>query len=260
MRELLGPWQHFFFFETKARSVPEGELVVGGELARDFLAAKGTESYAGIATNELRQSAGGTLRLAVTTDQPLVFNAGVTEQLRDATAFWGALGAARCGKSTTTRSSAESSGPPTRRSRLAPMQAYAAFKRGELAQADQPDLSDIYPEDPQTRAEMGLPTEPGAGGPDLLIQACGSRHNDVLDQTISRARFSIALGRMDRAERELAVQRVGLPADDVRVMPPHGAAARRSGQGAAGRAFADRYTQRSRGHAPGERGAQGHGP
>jgi hypothetical protein len=44
----------------------------------------------------------------------------------------------------------------------------------------------------------------------------------VLDQTISRARFSIALGRMDRAERVLAVQRVGLPADDVRVMPPHG--------------------------------------
>ena len=40
--------------------------------------------------------------------------------------------------------------------------------------------------------------------PQLLIQACGSCHNDVLDQSISRARFNVAIGRLEREEVEQA--------------------------------------------------------
>src|SRR5688500_11902370 len=75
---------------------------------------------------------------------------------------------------------------------------YRAFRAGEIDALQLPDLSDIYPEDPQTRAEMGLQTEPAATPARALVQACGSCHNDVLDQSISRARFNIDLGRMDR--------------------------------------------------------------
>jgi hypothetical protein len=229
MRELLGPWQHFFFIETDAVSVAEGDGVIGGELVRDYLKAKGTETYAGLATNELRQTAGVTLQLVVGSDQPLVFNPSVTDQLRDAAALglprrseaWQyAYDAFKRGEQQALPYFEQRATDPKKQAALT--EAYAQFKRGALGKDALPDLGDIFPDDPQTRAEIGLQTEPGASGPDLLIQACGSCHNDVLDQTISRARFSIALGRMDRAERELAVKRIALPAEDPLVMPPHG--------------------------------------
>src|SRR5688572_6467710 len=40
--------------------------------------------------------------------------------------------------------------------------AYQAYRNGALAAEDLPDLADIFPDDPQTRAEIGLETEPGA--------------------------------------------------------------------------------------------------
>jgi hypothetical protein len=56
----------------------------------------------------------------------------------------------------------------------------------------------------------------------MLIQACGSCHNDVLDQDISRARFNIALGRMSRDEIDVAVARLKEPRDSILAMPPRG--------------------------------------
>jgi hypothetical protein len=47
-------------------------------------------------------------------------------------------------------------------------------------------------------------------------------HNDVLDQTLSRARFNIDLARMSAEERELAVTRIELPQSHELAMPPHG--------------------------------------
>jgi cytochrome c553 len=55
-----------------------------------------------------------------------------------------------------------------------------------------------------------------------VIQACGSCHNDVLDQTLSRARFNIALSRMDRAELDLAIARIQQPGSAPGAMPPPG--------------------------------------
>jgi hypothetical protein len=55
---------------------------------------------------------------------------------------------------------------------------------------------------------------------EALIQASGACHNDVLDQTISRARFDIALDRMSRAQLDLAIARIELPRDAPLAMPP----------------------------------------
>jgi hypothetical protein len=55
---------------------------------------------------------------------------------------------------------------------------------------------------------------------DTLIQACGACHNDVLDQSLSRARFSIDLSRMDVRAIQRAIGRIELPSTDPRVMPP----------------------------------------
>ena len=85
-----------------------------------------------------------------------------------------------------------------------------------------PDFADIFPDDPQIRAEIGLQTEPGATQAQVLIQACGSCHNDVLDQNISRARFNVALGRMSREEIDVAIARLKEPRDSILAMPPRG--------------------------------------
>jgi hypothetical protein len=77
-------------------------------------------------------------------------------------------------------------------------------------------------DDPLTRAEIGLQTEPGAAPPELLIQACAMCHNDVLDQSISRARFTVALGRLAPSELALAVDRLQLERGAPGAMPPSG--------------------------------------
>jgi len=98
--------------------------------------------------------------------------------------------------------------------------AYKRFLSGELAAEDLPDISDLLPDDPHLLAEIGFNVEPDAEGPDLLIQACRSCHNDTLDPTISRARFDVQLDRMSRTELELAAHRVSLSEDDPLRMPP----------------------------------------
>jgi hypothetical protein len=98
--------------------------------------------------------------------------------------------------------------------------AYRRYLAGEITADELPDLADIFPDDPQVRARIGLATEPDATAVDALIQACASCHNDVLDQTLSRARFSIDLARMDRAEIETAIERIELPSDAPGAMPP----------------------------------------
>jgi hypothetical protein len=71
------------------------------------------------------------------------------------------------------------------------------------------------------RAASNL-TEPGATAAQALVQACGTCHNDVLDQTVSRARFNIAVGRLDRAELATAIERLQAPDGAPGRMPPAG--------------------------------------
>jgi mono/diheme cytochrome c family protein len=99
-------------------------------------------------------------------------------------------------------------------------EAYQRYRAGLIGAEALPDLANIYPDDPQTRAEIGLETEPGASAAEVLIQACGSCHNNVLDQTLSRARFNIDLSRLDHSERAQAMARLQRPVDSEGVMPP----------------------------------------
>jgi hypothetical protein len=73
------------------------------------------------------------------------------------------------------------------------------------------------------RAEIGLQVEPSATPAEMLVQACGPCHNDVLDQSLSRARFNIALGRVESAERAIAIARLAAIRGGPGAMPPRGA-------------------------------------
>jgi hypothetical protein len=106
-------------------------------------------------------------------------------------------------------------------SKLAHMtEVYQAYRRGEIEQAQLPDISDVFPDDPLQLAEMGFMTEPGMSGEAVLLQACSLCHNERLDQSVSRARFRADLTGVSRAERDLAIARLRLPEDDPHAMPP----------------------------------------
>ena len=98
--------------------------------------------------------------------------------------------------------------------------AYQAYQRGELAQSELPDLRDIFPDDHKLLAEMGMGTEPGLSGEEVLLQACSQCHNERLNQDLSRARFRADLKDLSAAEKEHAIERMLLPPNDAHAMPP----------------------------------------
>jgi len=98
--------------------------------------------------------------------------------------------------------------------------AYQAYRAGDLPRAELPDIRDVYPDDPRRLAAMGMMTEPDADGATVLLQACGQCHNARLDQTLSRANFRADLEGMTRAAKDAAIERLELPLDDPRAMPP----------------------------------------
>jgi hypothetical protein len=98
--------------------------------------------------------------------------------------------------------------------------AYRSYLAGSTTAAELPDLADIFPDDPHVRAEIGLQTEPDATPAETLIQACCPCHNDVLDQSISRAKFNVALSRLDPSELASAADRIGRAGAVAGAMPP----------------------------------------
>ena len=83
-----------------------------------------------------------------------------------------------------------------------------------------PDVRDVFPDDEQRLAAMGVMTTPGLDGAGVLRQACSQCHNTHLDQSLTRARFRADLVGMDREARDRAIARLQLPADDPEAMPP----------------------------------------
>jgi hypothetical protein len=228
MREFNGPWTHFFAAADESpNTYPEPD---GGDLARDFLAAKGDESYAGAPSERLRTLTSFTLRNFVDILQPLLFDSLAIERERwpkDAdgpqrSPTWDAAYAAfKRGEQLALPYFAPRATDPDKQLQLTA--AYRDWRDGKLSSEALPDLADIFPDDAQTRAEIGLQTEPDATAAETLIQACGSCHNDVLDQALSRARFSVALPRLDRTELERAVVRLTAAEGSAGAMPPKGA-------------------------------------
>ena len=231
MRELDGPWTHFFSPESDPHSpFPEP---LGEDLLRDYLEAKGDEPYAGLSTELMGRTLGFMLQNLVNADQPLLFDGAAISNERwpyrpagylpeaQRSPTWDANYAAfKRGEQLALPYYAPRATDPQKQAQLT--EAYKRFRDGELPAAELPDLADIFPEDALSRAEIGMQTEPGATPAELLIQACGACHNDVLDQSISRARFNIALGRLPALELKAAIARLELDRAAPGAMPPPG--------------------------------------
>jgi mono/diheme cytochrome c family protein len=78
----------------------------------------------------------------------------------------------------------------------------------------------VFPDDHAQLAKMGISTEPGLSGEEVLIQACSQCHSERLNQAQSRARFRADLQGVSRAEKEHAIARLSLPPSNVHAMPP----------------------------------------
>jgi cytochrome c553 len=232
MRELDGPWTHFF---APDQDDPQGfPEVTGTGLLRDYIKAKGDELYGNLGPNVLRSTVGFTLQAVVTRDQPMLFEGSTILNERwpwtegtgypmtpaKSATWYTEYERFKRGELLSLPYFEPRVSDPVKAQKLSA--AYQQFRAGELAAEALPDLADIFPDDPQIRAEIGLQTEPNATPVQLLITACGSCHNDVLDQTISRARFNVALSRMSRAELDLAITRLEIDRSHSSAMPPKG--------------------------------------
>jgi hypothetical protein len=230
MREIGRPWTHFFD-SPRADAAPQPG-VRGSDLLQDYLLAKGDEHYAGIDGSTYQPTFAFILEQQVGIAQPLVFDSPTIERERYPRQSDGSFPATPSPSPTWTHAyEAFKRGEqlalpyveprvtdPTKSAQLTA--AYQRFRKGELAAEALPDMADIFSDDRHTRALIGLQTEPDATPAEALIQACGGCHNDLLDQTLSRARFSIDLSRMSRAELDLAITRIELPRTAVGAMPP----------------------------------------
>jgi hypothetical protein len=232
MRELRAPWTHFFEPSSEQERVQPQPGVRGSDLLRDYLQAKGDEPYGLIPSDIIAGSSGFLLEAVVHKPQPLVFDAPTIEGERhpygsdgervgepQPSPTWDAAYAAfKRGEQLALPYIDARPTDPDKQARLT--EAYARYRAGELDAEELPDLADIFPDDPRLRAQIGLQTEPDASPGEALIQACGACHNDVLDQSISRARFNIDLTRLDRDQVDRAIERIELPATAPGAMPP----------------------------------------
>ncbi len=231
MRELQSPWMHFFEGPPSAAMyLPLLAQSGGMALELAYEDAKGDEPYANFVLQAIQSSSGSGLQGAVDPDQPLRFNS--LNIIAERFPYSAPMGSPPQRSITWDRAYETFKlgehlalpyfdPDPTDPDKLAAMTtAYGNYRAGMITAAELPDLADIFPDDPHLRAQMGLQTEPDASPAEALIQACCSCHNDVLDQTISRARFNVALSRLDAAEVAAAVDRLRRSADDPAVMPP----------------------------------------
>ena len=230
MQELESPWTHWLFYGSDG----------GRALIADYSAAKGDEELAGMTSAQIQNALPENLNEIVVYDspaQPYPFDsATIEEEVRASAAK---LGGAEPednsvpGQSPTWQADYERSlagevipvpyldVKVTDAGKLARMtRAYQAYRSGDLAAEDLPDIRDVFPDDPERLAEMGMSTEPGLSGEGVLLQACSPCHNERLDQTLSRARFRADLQGMSRDEKDVAIGRLGLPESDPHVMPP----------------------------------------
>ncbi|MET0391119.1 MAG: hypothetical protein ABW321_34425 [Polyangiales bacterium] len=232
MREVDGPWTHFFdALPPAGLAVPLAPGVRGEDLMRDFLAAKGDERYAGVDVARYRPSAAVVLESAAGLTQPLYFDSLGIQSERwprrgsgydaqpAASPIWdNAYDAFKRGEQLALPYIDPRASDTAKQAQLTA--AYASWRAGELEAAELPDLGDIFPDDPAERARIGLATEPDATPVDALIQACGACHNAVLDQTLSRAAFSIDVSLMTRDELDVAIDRIERPRNAPGAMPP----------------------------------------
>jgi hypothetical protein len=229
MQELKQPWTHWFDSRMKG----------GIALLDDYFAMKGDEALAGISALRMSGTRAAQLETFVRTEsgnsgvQPNEFatmrieeevSTSAPGQPRDnsvpgRSAAWRAQYeiAMRGGSINVPYHDVKVTDPLKLAAATAAYQSYLA---GDLSKNALPDFRDIYPDDPQIQAELGFTTEPGLDGAGVLRQACYQCHNPRLDQSLSRAQFTADLSMLDRQQRDRAIERLLLPPDDPKAMPP----------------------------------------
>ena len=219
MQERVNPWLHFMRNSTAG----------GRQLLADFRAAQGDDEYAGIPAARFGESDPAQLQNFVESagfrNQPNEFNsAAISGQ--------GFFGGGRGG-----RESAEWNRiyegfvqgrfipPPYHQLRISSpeklqsmTQHYQSYRRGEVRPEDLKDIRDVF--DDAGLRDMGFMVKDGLSGQEIITQACSQCHHDRLNQNITRAKFKLDPNRMDCEERKVAIERLRLPAHDVKRMPP----------------------------------------
>jgi mono/diheme cytochrome c family protein len=232
MRELNNPWTHFFQPPPESPAYFVGPGIQGNDLLQDYFDAKGDERYGGFAPGQVVGIAPFLLEQSVTSDQPVLFDApgienerfpydqerGYPEAPGDSPTWKEAWEAFKRGEQLALPFIEARVTDPDKHAQRT--QAYQRYRAGELSEDELPDLGDIFSDDPRVRAQIGLQTDPDASAEEALIQACGSCHNDVLDQTLSRARFNVDLWKLDGAEISIAIDRIARAPGESGVMPP----------------------------------------
>jgi mono/diheme cytochrome c family protein len=231
MQELHTPWTHWF-----SPSSPGGRALIA-----DYVAAKGDEGAAGASGWQVQHANPINLNLQVVyagpnTQPNLIDWQTIEDEVKSSAAAMGGdqpRDNSIPGESATWRAGYERAlrgeaitfpyhdvkvTDPIKLARMT--NAYQAYRRGELAPRDLPDIRDVFPDDPARLAEMGQLTTAAASGEDVLLQACSICHNARLDPSLSRARFRADLVGVERAEKELAIARLRLSPSDPRAMPP----------------------------------------
>jgi len=227
MQERARPWTHWFDFTTDG----------GRALIADYLAIKGDEPLAGVTAARMQLAIAAPLVGLVShesqEEQPNPFDSPRIETEVKASAPAQPFDNSIPGTSAAWRAAYEVSKrgaaiavpyhdvKVTDPAKLAAAAAaYRSYLAGETPADELPDFRDIYPDDPMIRAELGLTTEPGLDASGVLRQACMQCHNTRLDSTISRARFIADFSELGREQRDRAIERLLLPPEDPRAMPP----------------------------------------
>lgn len=225
MQELRNPWTHFIRDNTNG----------GQALLADYNAARGTaEDLGGVPAAMISSSDPALLEQLVRQNgfaaQPNEFTPAIEREVRNANPNQ-PQDNATMGQSATWNAlydrfvKGEVIAPPfhdvkvTDPAKLASLsKAYQDYRAGAMAEKDLPDLRDVL--NPAGLRNMGFMVKAGLTGPEILMNACAQCHNSLLPQNISRAKFNVDLSTMSRAEKDLAIARLKLPAEDPKRMPP----------------------------------------
>src|SRR5215468_422371 len=214
MQELANPWAHWFYPERPATL----------QIGQDFLAAHGSESYAGIPSALVMPSRPFALMTLAQNNgfatQPNAFDSlKINTELAatGASATWAGLYA----KAVAGQEIPPSyfTNPYDRTKEQAAIAAHQQLMAGTLPPAQLPDLRDTLLDG--ALAALSIHPQAGLDGKGILVHMCQMCHNSRLDQTLSRARFNIEqLAQLPRAEKDLAILRLQLAPDDRHLMPP----------------------------------------
>jgi hypothetical protein len=214
MQELPNPWGHWFY--------PERPQTL--QIVQDFQAAHGSESYAGIPAANIMPSRPAALMQLLQNNgfgtQPNGFDTLKINNeimMTGSSPTWAQLYAQAV-------AGLEIPVPyftnPYDTAKLAAMTAaYQQMMAGVLPGAQMPDVSDTLAD--TALADMSIRPKAGLDGHGILVQMCQMCHNSRLDQAQSRALFNVEqLAQLSRAEKDLAITRLSLPATDRHAMPP----------------------------------------